>query len=297
MEQKKLTYFDFKSGQMCEEKVPAEGLLRLLYENDSYTSFTLKHFLCKTSFFSKLMGFLMRRGYSKRSIPEFVRNHNIDMTEYEDVAYKCFNDFFIRKLAENSRKISPDFIISPCDGRHLFFQKNHKIPGIYVKGETFTLESLLKKSHFANLYKKGSMMISRLAPVDYHRFHMPCDAKVEKIININGHLHSVSPIALKQRLKNITENKRMMIVLSTKHHGNILMIPVGATSVGSILITAKEGRKYKKGDELGYFSFGGSMVITLFQKDTITFNLELTKHTNDHREVFLKMGASLTSDE
>ena len=75
------------------------------------------------------------------------------------------------------------------------------------------------------------------------------------------------------------------------------MIPVGATSVGSIHITAKEGREYKKGEELGYFSFGGSMVITLFQKDTITFNPELTKHTNDHREVFLKMGASLTSHE
>jgi len=297
MDTNKIKLYDLKADAIVEEQVPGETLLKLLYHNDTFTSITLRRLLCHNSFVSRLFASLTKSRFSKGTIEKFIKKYNIELDEFEDVKYGSFNDFFIRKLKQGYRQISDDPVILPCDGRHLFYQDASKVKGIYVKGQVLSLPDLIQDINLASLYRNGIMFISRLAPVDYHRFHFPVDGVLKKVINIPGSLHSVSPLALKQRLKNLIENKKMLLKIESQKYGNVLMIPIGATNVGSIHITAEENKSYKKGDELGYFSFGGSMVITLFQKDAFTFDEKLTTQTENQREVLLKMGTSLSHCE
>ncbi len=297
MELSKIKVFDFKNQRVIEEKVPGESVLRLLYQNDTYSALTLQRLMCKNSLVSRFISWLMKSPWSKRSIRDFVRDYGVKLGDFQDVDYKSFNDFFIRKLRCDARMLSKEDIIVPCDGRHLFYQNTADIKGIYVKGQMFSVQELIPDQNIASLYKQGIMIISRLAPVDYHRFHFPIDCTVKNIRKIKGTLHSVNPIALKQRLKNIIENKKVFIELESAEYGNVLMIAVGATHVGSINIAAKQSKRYKKGDELGYFSFGGSMIITLFQNDMLTIDKKLIEYTDNQMEVLLNMGISLTNCE
>ena len=99
------------------------------------------------------------------------------------------------------RPLSSDDVVAPCDGRTFFYPDISKIEGFYIKGQTLSLLELTQSQHLASLYKKGTMIISRLAPVDYHRFHFPIDCKLISITPIDGTLHSVSPLALKSGLE------------------------------------------------------------------------------------------------
>ena len=121
-----------------------------------------------------------------------------------------------------------------------------------MKGQTLSLTKLLGNHNLASVFKGGSMIISRLAPVDYHRFHFPCDGYIRKITKVNGSLFSVNPIALREMVHVLTENKRVIVEIVSKQYGNILQVVVGATNVGSIHFTAKEHSSYNKGDELGF---------------------------------------------
>lgn len=292
-EQKKVLFYDFATGKTVEEKVPLSGCLHFIYQGDSFSATLGRKLLAGNAFCSKAVGLWMKTKWSKRSIPSFIKDHNIKMEDFEEKDYQSFDDFFIRKIKTKARPIHQDDVIAPCDGRHLFYSDLSIKNSFYVKGQELSLSKLLGDDNLASIYRKGSMIISRLAPVDYHRFHFPVDATLQKASLIPGSLFSVNPIALKQMVNVLTENKRMLVEMTSEKYGNILQVVIGATSVGSIHITAEIGKTYKKGEELGYFSFGGSMVITLFQNSSITFKEELTKQTNSFVEVLLNMGDSI----
>ena len=297
MDYDKIKLFDLESREVIEEAIPGETLLRIIYQNETFSSISLRYLLCKNAYFSSFVGFLMKRFWSKRSIPSFINKYHIKSDDFEKTKYRCFNDFFIRKLKDGARTLSNDDIIAPCDGRYFCHQNISNIEGFYIKGQKLSLADLIGNFNAANIFRKGSMIISRLAPVDYHRFHFPLDCTLTNISSVEGTLHSVSPLALRHRLRNLIENKKVLIELTSPTHGNVLMIAVGATNVGSIHITQEIGKSYKKGDELGYFSFGGSMIITLFQAGSLKFDDTLTKHTTNQMEVLLKMGTSLSNCE
>lgn len=294
---KSIEVFDFQAGEMITEKIPAENILRFLYNNNSLASSGLKYFISRLPIVSSLVGYWMKMPWTKRDIHSFIKIQDVKIEDFLEEDYQNFNDFFIRKLKPNARKFSHQTIICPCDGRHLFYQDISKIDGFYVKGQTISLEKLLNDSQLASLYKEGSMIISRLAPKDYHRFHFPCDGSVVSKTLVNGSLFSVNPIALRENLNILTENKRIVLKIRTKNHGNILQILVGATNVGSMHITAKENTSYKKGDELGFFSFGGSMVITLFPKASIQLSKKLLTLTENKTETLMLTGSSILQNE
>jgi phosphatidylserine decarboxylase len=278
--------FDLFSKKIFDEQIPAESLLRFLYEANSFTAFGVKMIFAKFPLISKLVGFWMKMPWTKRNILPFVNKYGVNLEDFEEKNYENFNDFFIRKLKTGARKISSESIICPCDGRHFFYKDLSEKNSFYVKGKNFSLETLLKDKNLAAKYLDGSMIISRLAPVDYHRFHFPVDGKIEEIKPINGFLYSVNPLALRTNPSLITENKRTLIKINSTNC---------ATNVGSIHLSAKTLKNYKKGDELGFFSFGGSMVITLFEKDTVNFSEKLTKLTKENVEVFMQFGSGFFS--
>jgi phosphatidylserine decarboxylase len=289
---KSIKVFDIVTKKIFEESIPAESLLKALYEGNSISLKVAKHLIVKIPIVSKAFGLWMKMPWTKKGIAPFVKKYGVKMEDFEQKKYKNFNDFFIRKLDPNARIISKERSICPCDGRHLFFQDLSEKNFFYVKGKNFSLDELLKDKELASKYFDGSMIISRLAPVDYHRFHFPVDGKIEEIKLINGFLYSVNPIALRTNPQLITENKRILTKISSDKCGDVLQVLVGATNVGSIHISAKLHKKHLKGDELGFFSFGGSMIITLFPKGKVEFSQELINKTKDNIEVLMQMGSN-----
>jgi len=210
-------------------------------------------------------------------------------------AFPSFHDFFIRKLKPEVRPIAKgeSLAILPADGRYLVYSNINKIENFNVKGQKFDLLRLLQNSDLFERYKHGSMVIARLCPTDYHRFHFPCECLPSKSTMINGPLYSVNPIALKQRATILTENKRMLTQLKTHYFGTILYIEIGATFVGSIQQTYTPEVLCKKGEEKGYFEFGGSCIILLFEPKSILFDQDLIHTSRKQIETKAHFGSSL----
>lgn len=286
-------YVDRESGEIKTEKVAGEIWLRWLYNNPlgRVTTFTL----VKRKFFSSLYGRMMDWSSSAEKIAPFIDNFNIDMSASENQDYKTFNDFFTRKLRENARPIdsNSNVVISPSDGKILAYQ-NIKSADFILKGSRFNVESFLDNAVLGKKFNNGSLIIIRLAPYDYHRFHFPISGKVSPQIKIEGDLYSVNPIALQKMIEIFFLNKREYVIISSEQFGDMIMAEVGATMVGSIIQTYK-GDSGIRGDEKGYFKFGGSTVVLLFEKDKIVINTDLIVNTANGFETEVKMGEKIAS--
>jgi phosphatidylserine decarboxylase len=183
--------------------------------------------------------------------------------------------------------------VLPADGRHLVFPDVDRADGFHVKGEKFTLAELLGDRDLAAEFAGGAMLISRLAPVDYHRFHFPVSGNAGESRLIDGWLYSVHPIALRRNLRFLVENRRMVTLVKSAAFGTVAMIEIGATCVGRIGQTFIPGRNVSRGEEKGMFAFGGSCVITLFARDRIQLDTDLIEQSTQYRETYAKMGDRL----
>ena len=165
--------------------------------------------------------------------------------------------------------------------------------GIFVKGAVFSLGELLRDRELAERFQRGSMVLSRLCPVDYHRYHFPVGGLATDPRLLNGWLYSVSPIALRRNIRIFTENKRAITRIESPEFGTVLMLEVGATNVGSFEYTFTPNTRVAKGAEKGYFKFGGSSTITLFEPGRVKLDADLLVHTAERRELYARMGDRL----
>ncbi len=279
----KLFIINRKTKALEEEKIYGRVFIEALYG--------------KNSFSSMLYGLLQKSGFTRWKIAPFIKTFGVDTSEFQEEAksFRSFNDFFIRKLKPSSRPIAPgkDRLVLPADGRYLVFENIEETHGFFVKGKKFCLTTLLQNPEWIKRYQAGSLVMARLCPTDYHRFHFPCEAIPEKPLLINGHLYSVNPIALRKNIDILSENKRVITLLKTENFGDILYIEVGATHVGSIIQTFTPFESYRKGDEKGYFSFGGSCLLLLFEKGKVIFDTDLLEASHENMETKALMGESL----
>ena len=282
-----------KTQKKEQEKVDHEKSLLWLYSGSFFSKIIL-FFIARFTLFSKLFGFLQTFKYTKKKIKPFIEEYQIDTSEFEKKVedFSSFNDFFIRKI--KNRFIEPDEkkAILPVDGRYLVFEDVSKTEGFYVKGEKFSLQTLLQDEALASRYASGSMIIARLAPSDYHRFHFPVNCVPSSPKLINGYLYSVNPYAIKKNIQIFSQNKRVITTLESDF-GEVLFVEVGATIVGNIHQSYEPDRKYLKGEEKGYFALGGSTVILLFEKNRIYFDADLLQNSLEKIETKASMGQSL----
>lgn len=281
------------------EKVYGSKALGFLYGNSFLSKFfgvPLSFLLSRFSFFSAFFGYWQKQPWTKKKIKPFIKAFEVDSSEFLEGVdqFNSFNDFFIRKLKSEARPMAQgnDVAIIPADGRYLFYPNIELADGFVVKGEKFNLETLLEDKKLAEHYVHGTMVIARLCPSDYHRFHFPCDCIPGESRIINGWLYSVNPVAVKKDIHIFTQNKRSICELETKNFGKILYIEVGATSVGSIHQTYTPFLPYAKGAEKGYFSFGGSSLILLFEPGAIKLEEDLI-HFPPHVEIRCLLGQPL----
>ncbi len=293
-------YIDRLTGRKEKEKVYKAGAVQLFYGNNPLNKslrYTLLPLVARLPIFSALYGHFQKRSGTVKKIAPFIKNFDVDASEFKKsvTEFRSFNDFFIRELKKEARPIAPgnDLAVIPADGRYYFYQDIAKCDGFIVKGQKFDPVELLGDSTLAQEYAEGAMVMARLCPSDYHRFHFPCRCVPEKAQLINGSLYSVNPLAVKQNIKIYSQNKRKLTKLTATPFGTILYLEIGATNVGSIQETYTLGKTYQKGDEKGYFEFGGSALILLFRKGIIQFDVDLLAATQKGLEMRCLLGQSM----
>lgn len=280
------------TGKLETENIYGGEWLRRIYGNP--LGKLALHAFVKRGFFSRWYGRQMDAPASHKKVLPFIEQFGIDITELADTpdSFGTFNQFFYRKLKPKARPIAPgdDIAVFPADGRHLGFQNVAQMDGVFVKGQTFDIADLLGDPDLASNYREGSMILSRLCPVDYHRFHFPAAGKASAPRLINGPLYSVNPIALRQNIRIFCENKRAICRIESESFGTVLMLEIGATNVGAMEYTYTPNTDFAKGEEKGFFKFGGSSTILLFERDRIRLDDDLLDHSRERRELYVRMG-------
>ena len=290
--QKPIKYIDRETGQVQIENVYGEKWLDWLYHNPvgEATLWTI----AKRKIVTSLYGDQMEKPASADKIVPFIEEYDVDITIAQKQNFKSFNDFFIRQLKPEARPIVSDSlaVASPADGKILAYE-NVSNSDFYIKGFRFNVDSFLDNTELAKKYKDGSMIVFRLAPPDYHRYHFPVSGMTSSSnLKIDGDYYSVNPLALRKKAEIFWLNKREYGVIQTPLFGNVVMVEVGATMVGSMIQTYS-GTTVKKGQEKGYFKFGGSTVVLLFEKDQIKIDADLLTNTANGLETTIKMGEQI----
>lgn len=291
-----IRYFHRAKQAVETEVIYGEDWLRWTYENPAGR--LALNLLVKRALLSRYYGWRMSLPDSARRVLPFIVDYGLDVDEFakKPLAFKTFNEFFYRALKPGARPIagSGDRVaVLPADGRHLAFQNVDAAAGFYAKGQKFDLAAFLGDPALAKEFAGGAMVISRLCPVDYHRFHFPVAGTAGEARLINGFLYSVSPIALRRRLACLWENKRMVTLVESPAFGRVAVCEIGATMVGSIFQSYVPGRAVARGEEKGWFKFGGSCVVTLFPPGRIRVDVDLLAQTAGGLETYARMGERL----
>lgn len=243
---------------------------------------------------SKIGARILDSRFSAVLIPLFIHHHSIAMEDYELVAYRSFNDFFKRKLAEGARSVqqAQNVFVSPCDSR-LSVYKIDDTCVFSVKHTKYTVGSLLKSKKLAERFAGGFVWVFRLCVNDYHRYIYVDDGTVSKHYRIPGVLHTVNPAA-NEAFPIYKENKREYCLLKSEHFGTVLQMEVGAMFVGQIENHPGE-RAVRRGEEKGNFAFGGSTVIVMTQKGQVLPDGDILRYSRSGVETKVKLGERVGS--
>lgn len=287
-----ITVIDRATGKAFAETVMGETYIRWAYQ-DARASL-LERALFKSALVSKVMGAWYDSPFSKGKIAPTIRELDIDEAEFRDPtsSFATFNAFFARHLKPEARPFSTDTadVVSPADGRVLVYPAlDHDIYAP-VKGFPFSMHKMLPE--VGARYENGALAIIRLCPADYHRYHFPCAGQIIGSHDIAGMLHSVNPIALGSGPDVFGLNKRSYTLIETANAGTVCFVEVGAFGVGSIINTCTSGA-VEKMDEKGYFKFGGSTVVLLFEQGKVRFSEDLVRNSARGRETLVKLGQPL----
>jgi len=260
-------------------------MLKALY-NTRTGNYVLK-LITRPGFSRKCAGLLDSR-YSRLYIKRFIKRNEIDMSEYIPQRYRSFNEFFIRKIKPDARPIDmePSVLISPCDS--LLSIYNITADSIFsVKGTNYTLEALLGDGALAEKYRGGKCLIFRLMPDNYHRYIYPDSGSKGGNIAIAGKLHTVREVAHKYSM--FATNSREYTTLHTDNFGDVVYMEVGALLVGRIR-NHHQGHSFVRGEEKGYFEYGGSTIIMLLEKGRAVLDSAFDGCTDNGIELPVQVG-------
>eukprot|EP01083_Nonionella_stella_P101635 288268_1 len=256
------------------------------------TLFKLQTGLCGSLFNRQLSP-----GQKKHQIYDnFISRYNINMTQYDPsdyTRYETVNQWFSRRLKPGARVIADSgndkVLSSPADARVLVFRNFPTTSKFWIKSQEFTFAKLLNDPSLANDFNGATMFNIRLAPKDYHRFHMPVSGRIRSVRRISGSFHSVDAVAMSSENLAIL-NERVAVIVDTQAFGAVAIVPIGAFCVGSVTIIPTKGQEVIRGDELGYFQFGGSTIVVLIQANVLAPDEMLSLASHHQVETLLRMG-------
>ena len=290
--------FNRHENKMDIEKVYGDDMVKFAYGNPIGR---LLGPMISSKMFSQLYGKAQDSLKSAQKVGPFLKNFNIQIDQYKkgsltenpiETSYKSFNEFFIREFNEGQRTFTQDEneMGAFAEARYFGHESMTDDLNIPVKGSMLRAVDLIGDPELAKDFIDGPLMIARLCPVDYHRYHYPDHGKTLKAFTVPGDLHSVNPLALKYRQDIFIKNERRVSILETEHFGKLAYIEVGATCVGKIVQSFDESKPFKKGDEKGYFLFGGSTVVLCGEKGKWAPSEDMLKNTKAGFETYIQLG-------
>jgi phosphatidylserine decarboxylase len=290
--------YNRKTGSLEEEAVFEKDVMEFLY--GSRLGFFITELLFKHRWATELYARLQRGPGSKSKIRKFVESHGVNLDELERPidSFNSFNEFFIRRLKPSARPIDRESasLISIADCRLSVYpiRENAIYP---VKAKSFTVAQLVgddeTASGYAASYADGLCLIFRLAPVDYHRFGYVDDCEQSPVEATGGFYRSIHPLSLRRMKAVFTENRREYCVLKTANFGEVVHIDVGATGVGRIVQLHPGGGRFARGEEKGYFEFGGSTVILLLKPGVAKIDDDIAEYSGRGIETIVRYGEKI----
>ena len=267
-----------------------DGALRFAYE--TLLGRTLWPVLFGSRIPSALLGMRYDSPRSRRDIAKLaaIPGCRSDEAEKPVSEYASFNDFFTRRLRPGARPVGEGFV-SPADGRLRLFLGADADSPFPLKGAERTLRRVLGPDCGLE-WRRCDIAVVRLAPVDYHRFHFPCDCRTPwPVRKIPGGYHSVNPIALVRHPDIYADNERQTLLCEASF-GRFALVDVGAFGVGTIVQTYT-GETHAKGEEKGYFKFGGSTVIVVTEAGALKYDADIVRNSADGLETRVLCGEKI----
>lgn len=284
------------SGRYVLHNEPAQfqDLLRAMYAPDQTLLLPLR-WAMRTKKLAQLNGAFANSVLSKKNIIPFINQYSIAMEEFvlSPEQYSSFNHFFTRELKPQARVIpqDPRAFISPADSKLLVVPNITSTESFVVKNTGFTMQEFIGATIDSRPYEDGILMIFRLAPYDYHRYHFPISCTPTPAITIEGVLETVNPIAYYNGCNALCLNERHLTQLFTeKSEHPIVAVSVGAMFVGAIKEVYPANTAVSKGDEMGYFEFGGSTLVLVVPKGVLELDPVFIEHSKNNYETEVKMG-------
>lgn len=296
MSTKPIEYVDRATGEKVIESVMGDKALRFAYET------LLGRTLWPVLFGAKTISAYMGRKYdapaSRKDIAKLVAIPGCRAEEAEKPVseYRCFNEFFTRRLKPGARPLG-EGMTSPADGRLMLYLNADADQPFPLKGATRSLRTVFEPNATAPSADDAArydIAVIRLAPVDYHRFHFPYACTTPAAVQtIPGKYHSVNPIALLRYPDVYADNERQ-IVRCEADFGPYWLVDVGAFGVGTIVQTYT-GATHAKGEEKGYFKFGGSTVILITKAGALKFDADLVRNSAAGLETRVQFGEKIAA--
>jgi phosphatidylserine decarboxylase len=237
---------------------------------------------------ANLLALYMNSSLSKHKIKKFVNKNDINVFEYDDKKYKSYNDFFIRKVLSEKRPINTtkDVLISPCDSKVTAYKIEEDLT-LNIKNSYYSIDTLVEKNVMDD-YKGGTALVFRLSTDNYHRYCYIDSGSKGKNFHIKGVYHTVQPISLKH-YNFYKTNNREWTILNTNNFGKVIQVEVGALCIGRIH-NNHESYMFKRGEEKGYFEFGGSTIVLLFKKNVVKLDDDIYNNSKEGIETIVKYG-------
>ena len=237
---------------------------------------------------SKIVGCYMNSKLSTKRIDKTIKDNNIDIALYEKKEYKSFNDFFTRRKKDLSFDQDEKHFISPADSKVLVIKLN-KDSSFDIKGSIYNLKTIVNEN-LTLKYSNGYALIFRLEVGDYHRYHFIDNGTLDNYKYIKGKLHTVQPIAYHKNI--FHTNSREYVLMHTENFGDVLEVDVGALLVGKI--TNNKGiKEFKRGDEKGYFEFGGSTIILFVAENKVIIDNDILLNSTLGKETIVSCGEKI----
>lgn len=283
--------YDRQTKEYREIRQYGQEKLQFLYENP-FGRILLKLVISPVT--SRIYGWYQKQPFTAAQIPEFIREHDIRMEDFEEREYRSFSDFFTRKLKPGARQadLSDMALISPADAKLLVYDVDEGLK-IRVKGSDYTLEELLGTAAGGRIDPKafhgGECLVFRLCMDDYHRYCFVDDGKLLCRYHIRGKLHTVSSISKDYKI--YKENSRVVNLYDTVHFGRMIQIEVGALLVGRI--RNRKVRAFRKAEEKGFFEPGGSTIIVMLQKDRAELDRDILQMSAQGIETIVRYGEKI----
>jgi len=214
-------------------------------------------------------------------------NYNVDDYFLSPSGWLTFNQFFAREMRPGKRPIAAPrddrVIVSPADAVFMGSWPIDTDSNITVKGANWAIAELLDGSPYKDAFKNGIYAHSFLYIDDYHRYHLPVGGTVKELRNISGRVYMDVGIDADGHFTVVDgdtyqfNQERGLVVIDSPQLGLVAILPIGMSYVSSVNLTPEVGAELQKGDEFGFFLFGGSDIVMLFQDKNIVLEAEVGK--------------------